>query len=284
MARGFGYKVFIVPIYETAINYGVLSGFQETKNALGASGFIDNTPGTLQLAAAKVSARNIASTIANPFYISVGEVTMAISNAALVSNVATITVPSHTITVGSRVTVSGLTSTFAPLNGNWLISAVTSTTISWAQTNANITTGAATGVAVAGTDLKLDGTDKPFRLLGLESGAPDQTVSSETNPTWDDETQGAVVSEPVSSATKISFKGKTNYNDSAYKILRIVQNFAVSKGLAAKIAKIGPTGYTETVFGFGRFVGFKPEDDAGKIVKWTSDFEFDGPAGLILHE
>ena len=51
----------------------------------------------------------------------------------------------------------------------------------------------------------------------------------------------------------------------------------------AKIARIGPTGFNEVIFGYGRFDGFQEANDAGTVVKWSSDFTFYGPHGLNLH-
>jgi hypothetical protein len=58
----------------------------------------------------------------------------------------------------------------------------------------------------------------------------------------------------------------------------------VSRGLYAKIARIGPAGFNETRFGFGRFDNIDESNAAGTIVKWSSTFGFDGPVGLVRHQ
>jgi hypothetical protein len=73
---------------------------------------------------------------------------LAISNVALASNVATITLSAaHTMLVGEVVTV-GCSNPL--VNGTFAITAVTSTTFSYASTQANITSAAATGTVTNG--------------------------------------------------------------------------------------------------------------------------------------
>ena len=65
-----------------------------------------------------------------------------VTNKALTSNVATLTIGSHKLTTGSTINVSNIDSTF---NGTFVITAVGATTISYALTAANVTSVAATG-------------------------------------------------------------------------------------------------------------------------------------------
>jgi RHS repeat-associated protein len=75
-----------------------------------------------------------------------------VTNKALTSNVATLTVGSAAALyiTGQTVTISGVDGTF---NGTWTISAVTATSISYARTAANVASTAATGTATPGTAL-----------------------------------------------------------------------------------------------------------------------------------
>lgn len=68
-----------------------------------------------------------------------------VSNKALTSNVATLTLGNHNLIVGNSVTVANVDDVF---DGIYTITAVTSTTISYAKTNANITSAAVTGGTV----------------------------------------------------------------------------------------------------------------------------------------
>lgn len=67
-----------------------------------------------------------------------------ISNKALTANVATLTSNGHGFQVGQTVVVAGVDATF---NGTYVITAVTANTFSYAKTNADVGTAAATGTA-----------------------------------------------------------------------------------------------------------------------------------------
>jgi hypothetical protein len=74
--------------------------------------------------------------------------TLSISNVALTSNVATITLSAaHTLLVGDVVTV-GCSNPL--VNGSFTITGVTSTTFTYASTQSNITSASATGTVVNG--------------------------------------------------------------------------------------------------------------------------------------
>jgi hypothetical protein len=77
--------------------------------------------------------------------------TATVNNKALTNNVATLTTAAaHNFLVGDRITVAGVDATF---NGTYALTAVTSTTFSYAKTNANVTSAAVspTGTADAVT-------------------------------------------------------------------------------------------------------------------------------------
>jgi hypothetical protein len=83
-------------------------------------------------------------------------ITKTVSNKALTSNVATITTSTtHGFAVGDYVVLSGVDATF---NGTYLIASVpTTTTFTFAKTNANVTSAAATGSAAASTKRRFAG-------------------------------------------------------------------------------------------------------------------------------
>ena len=70
--------------------------------------------------------------------------TYTVTNKALTSNVATLTIGTHVFAVGQIVRVSGVDTVF---DGVYAITAVAATTISYARTNTNITSTAGTGTA-----------------------------------------------------------------------------------------------------------------------------------------
>ena len=65
-----------------------------------------------------------------------------VTNKALTPNVATLTIGSHKLTVGSTINVDNIDSIF---NGTYVLTAVAATTISYARTNANVTSVASAG-------------------------------------------------------------------------------------------------------------------------------------------
>lgn len=73
--------------------------------------------------------------------------TYTVTNAALTSNVATLTIGSHSLLVGDTVTVSSV-SLDAAFNGTFVITAIAATTISYAKTNADIASAASSGNVV----------------------------------------------------------------------------------------------------------------------------------------
>lgn len=94
------------------------------------------------------------------------EITATITNKALTSNVATLTTAAaHGFAVGFEVVVSGVDATF---NGSYTITAVTSTTFSYAKTATNVTSTAATGTATSELEHFVDynaGTDYPVYAM-----------------------------------------------------------------------------------------------------------------------
>jgi hypothetical protein len=65
-----------------------------------------------------------------------------VTNKALTTNVATLTIGTHLLTVGSTINVDNIDATF---NGTYVLTAVAATTISYAKTATNVTSVAATG-------------------------------------------------------------------------------------------------------------------------------------------
>jgi hypothetical protein len=76
-----------------------------------------------------------------------GSGNLSISNVALTSNVATVTVGTHTLQVGESVTINCSNSVFS---GTYTITAVTGTTFDFARTNTNVTSASATGTVTNG--------------------------------------------------------------------------------------------------------------------------------------
>jgi hypothetical protein len=108
--------------------------------------------------------------------------TATVNNKALVDNVATLTTAAaHNFLVGDRITVAGVDATF---NGTYALTAVTSTTFSYAKTNANVTSAAVspTGTADAVTRREFagavrDASDGVFKFFQDAITKPSSTVN-----------------------------------------------------------------------------------------------------------
>jgi hypothetical protein len=79
-----------------------------------------------------------------------------ITNKALTSNVATLTIGAHKLTVGSTVNISNVDATF---DGTYVLTAVAATTISYAKTATNVTSAASTGAVTQDSVLLWDDYD-----------------------------------------------------------------------------------------------------------------------------
>jgi hypothetical protein len=108
--------------------------------------------------------------------------TATVNNKVIVNNVATLTTASaHNFLVGDRITVAGVDATF---NGTYALTAVTSTTFSYAKTNANVTSAAVspTGTADAVTRREFagavrDASDGVFKFFQDAITKPGSTVN-----------------------------------------------------------------------------------------------------------
>lgn len=102
----------------------------------------------------------------------------SITNKALTSNVATLTIGSHKLTVGATVNISAVDSTF---NGTYVLTAVGATTISYAKTATNVTSVAATGSVTQDSVLlwdqydvdKIDAGGQEVHFIDYNSGVND---------------------------------------------------------------------------------------------------------------
>ena len=108
--------------------------------------------------------------------------TATVNNKALTSNVATLTTAAaHNFLVGDRITVAGVDATF---NGTYALTAVSSTTFSYAKTASNVTSAAVspTGTADAVTRRKYagvarDATDSKIKFFQNAITTPSSTVN-----------------------------------------------------------------------------------------------------------
>jgi hypothetical protein len=272
-SQAYGYNFFFQVLKKGSVNLATL-----LPNAgLGAGKFIDNTT-TLPN-----SALVFPIGTGNTFQLIAGG-TKTVTNAGLASDVATLTfAAAHGFTVGASVVVSGLPAPFAALNGTRVITAVTTSspfTLSFALVATNITPAAVAAGTVSGAVMALNGTDAPVRLLGLTNCAPSESEGEETFNTYDDEARSFDTSIATSKSMSWSLEGVTNHSDAAYKLMRIAAKESVREGLMVKYARVGPTGFDETSYGYGRFTGFEESPAAGTIVRYSTTLRAYGPYEL----
>ena len=272
-SQAYGYNFFFQVLKKGSVNLSSL-----LPNAgLGAGKFIDNTTVMANTNAVHVSGTG------NSFQLFSGA-SKTVTDAALASNVATLTFSAaHGFTQGQVVYVKDLPAPFAALNGAYTITAVTTSsphTISYAKTIANITSAAVAAGTVTPGVLALNGTDAPIRLLGLTNCAPSESEGEETVITYDDESKSFDTSIATSKSMSWSLDGVTNHSDAAYKLMRIAAKESVREGLMVKYARVGPTGFAETSYGYGRFTGFEESNAAGEIVKYSTTLRAYGPYEL----
>lgn len=126
--------------------------------------------------------------IAGGTILSGGGTVYNVTNKALASNVATLTIGTHTLQVGQTINVAGVDSTF---NGTYTVTAVAATTVSYAKTAANVTgtassgtvTGPGSTIGWAAPPLGIDATPNGISMevwsRAIVAGKP-----AATNPYW----------------------------------------------------------------------------------------------------
>jgi hypothetical protein len=270
--QAYGFRFFFVPMKSASVDLA-----QVTLGGLGTGKFINNT--TLQSSSATV----ITAGTGDSFALGVG--TMAVTNAVATTTTATLTfAAAHGITVGKRIAVKDLPAPFTSLNGSFVVTAVTTTsphTLSYALAGSAITTDAVSAGVVA-PSLLLDGTDAPFRLLGLSNLQPSNSTNKESVIIYDDEAGSYDTPIPVSRTKDWSLEGAMNYSDTAWRAMRFCEEFNVTEKLMVKYAVIGPNNGKQVEYGFGFFENYQPQQAAGTVIKFQVALAGYGKVGLDL--
>jgi hypothetical protein len=271
-AQSYGQKLYFRLIKSSTIDFDRLA-----LGSLGAGKFMDNT--TLLPNTALVFKTGTGT---NLKVIAGG--TKTITKAAIASNEGILTFgAAHGFAVGATIVVAGLPAPFAALNGTRVITAATTTTpftLKFAFTATNETEATVASGTASGAVLKLDGTDPPVQMKGLMNITPTEGETEETIQTYDDETQSFDTSLPTGKTHSIALEGVMNYNDAAYKLMRIASKESVREKLMIEYVITAPNGYQEDTFGFGRFTGYAPNAPAGTIVKFSQNIRTYGPYEL----
>ena len=149
--------------------------------------------------------------------------------------------------------------------------------------NASVAFNGTTGIfTVAGSAFSMDGTDKPVRLYGLTNAALETDTSSEDVITYDDETKGFSTSVATSKSWSMTLEGVADFGDAGYQVLRLTEQNTVANSLRVKIVRVGPTGTTESVYGYGTLEGYSESIEAGSIVSWSATLSGYGPYKLDI--
>ena len=127
----------------------------------------------------------------------------------------------------------------------------------------------AAGVFTVGADtFDMDGTDKPVRLAGLTQASLETDTGSEDIYTYDDETKGFNQAVATTKSFSISLAGVADFKDTGYQILRLTEANTVADSLRVKLVRVGPTGTTETIYGYGTLMGYSESNEVASIVSW----------------
>jgi hypothetical protein len=209
---------------------------------------------------------------ASTFQLNVNGVVRTVTNAALATNVVTLTLDAAAgVPVGDRITVAALPSPFVSCNGTFTVTGVTTAspfTVSYALTGANIASAAVAAGTVTTGLYPLDGTGKPIQLLNV-TGAPLSTQEQDEKVlTHDQVTRGASISIGINTDSSIAFKGMTVHKSVDHKIMEVIRQLGVAEKLAVKYLRVGPGGTTERKLCYGRITSKQEEGDAGALVKY----------------
>ena len=135
---------------------------------------------------------------------------------------------------------------------------------------------------IASSAYAMDGTDPAIRLSSLTSASLETDTGSEEIYTYDDTTKGYSQAVATTKSFSISLAGIADFNDAAYKVLRLAEQNTVADGLRVAFKRVGPTGTTETIEGYGTLTGYTESNEVTSIVSWECTLTGYGPYFLTL--
>ena len=128
----------------------------------------------------------------------------------------------------------------------------------------------------------MDGTDDAVRLTGLTSASLETDTGIEDIYTYDDTTSGFNQGVATTKSFSISLAGIADFGDAGYKILRLTEQNTVADGLRVAFKRVGPTGTTEEIVGYGTLTGYTESNEVTSIVSWECTLTGYGPYSLTL--
>ena len=114
----------------------------------------------------------------------------------------------------------------------------------------------------------MDGTDNPVRLAGLTSASLETDTGTEDIYTYDNDTKGFNQSVATTKSFSVSLAGVADFKDTGYQILRLTEANTVADSLRVKLVRVGPTGTTESIYGYGTLTGYTESNEVSSIVSW----------------
>ena len=156
------------------------------------------------------------------------------------------------------VSFTGVTAADAPTTG--FIDSTTLATGAVTYSNGIFTVGAST--------FAMDGTDDPVRLAGLTSASLETDTGSEDIYTYDDETKGFNQAVATTKSFSVSLAGVADFKDVGYQILRLTEANTVADSLRVKLVRVGPTGTTESIYGYGTLMGYTESNDPAIFLRY----------------
>lgn len=135
---------------------------------------------------------------------------------------------------------------------------------------------------VGGSTMAMDGTDAPFIMRGLTNASLESDTGSEEVYTYDDETKGFSQAVATTKSFNLTLAGVADFKDAGYQALRLTEQNTVADSLRVKFARQGPTGTSETVFGYGTLTGYTESIEVTSIVSWECTLTGYGFYGLEL--
>ena len=170
-----------------------------------------------------------------------------------------------------------------PVQNSLITDFASAPTISGSSPASDATVSYTAGVfTVGGTEYTMDGTDAPIRLAALTNAALETDTGSEDVYTYDDETSGFNQSVATTKSFSISLSGIADFNDVGYKVLRLTEQNTVADGLRVAFKRVGPTGTTEEIVGYGTLTGYTESNEVSSIVSWECTLTGYGPYHLTL--
>jgi len=262
----------MVPMLASAVDYDQL----ETART-NLTGFI-NTADALQ-GRGKVDWSGV-GTLTKPFAAFVNKTELAISNVARAANVVTITTSAaHGLAIGDKVQVTAVTN--VSVNGTFVVASIDAVakTFTYANTGTTIASAPDTGTVGKGA-LKLDGTDKPIRIMGLTGIPMSGDTQTDQAMTLDPEDSGNMITIASSNSFSYNLSGLVDRKSYTWKILLMCSERSVSPGLVVKFLRQGPAGSTEAQIGFGR-INISEDGESGSLQKFTGTLGVIGPLRTI---